>query len=244
MKLGRVLQNIGLTPNEAQTYLALLGVGEANLKEVADRAGLPRTSVYTPIKSLIKKGLVEFYVRGGRKYYVASSPKKLLALSKGGVEMIEENLDALNKISNQNETKPRIRFFEGVEGIKLIFNEILQEKRDFLAVTCIEDMEAIAAEPFREFITKRVGQNLKLRLLANRSSASELLKKKDAKDLRITRFLPKGYNFDTANYVFGDKVAILSLKQKPAVAVLIEDPAIAKTHRMYFDLIWNMASST
>ena len=84
---------------------------------------------------------------------------------------------------------------------------------------------------------------MRIKLLANRSSDSEDLKRSDIKELRQTRFVPNEYSFDTANYIFGDKIAILSLKQEPFVAVLIDDKAIAKTNKMYFDLIWKMASS-
>lgn len=243
MKLETVLKNLGFSDKEAKIYLTLLSMGESNLREIADRAEIPRTTLYTPVQILIKKGFVEFYKRVGRKYYVAINPQKLLELIQGNSALLEEHIEELQQLKHEG-VKPKIRFFEGREGIKLILNEILQEKRNFLAITCIEDMQKMAWEYFEDFIEKRVKQNLRVRLLTNRSRESQILKENDAKELRETRFVPQEYRFDTANYIFGDNVAILSLKQEPVVALLIEDKAIAETQRMYFDLIWKMTTSS
>lgn len=240
MKLDIVLKNIGLSKSEAKIYLSLLELGEANLKEIADKAGIPRTSLYTPVRNLTEKGIVEFYKKKGRRYYLASPPEKVLRLYETSLHVFEDNMGGFRKVMGGVDKKPQVRFFEGKEGIKLILNEILEEKRPFLAITCIEDMEKIAHDYFEDFIERRIKQNLKVKLLTNRSRDSQIFKDTDAKELRETRFVPREYRFDTANYIFGDKVAILSLKREPVFALFIEDEAIAGTHRMYFDLIWDM----
>lgn len=99
----------------------------------------------------------------------------------------------------------------------------------------------IAHSHFKEFIHKRIRQNLKVQLLTNRTEAALRLKATDAQELRETRFVPKEYNFHTAEYIFGGSVAIISLKQNPPTALLIEDPDIARTHIMHFELLWKQA---
>lgn len=235
---------MGLESSEAKVYLGLLELGEANLKELSDKTGIPRTSLYTPVKNLIERGIIEFYRRRGRKYYLASPPEKVLRLHGASLTVFEENLGEFRKITGKTSKKPEIRFFEWKEGIKLILNKILEEKRSLLAITCIEDMQKVARDYFEGFIQKRIQQNLRVKLLINRSRESQALKETDVKEVRETRFVPREYRFDTANYIFGNKVALLSLKQEPIVAVLIEDEAIADTHRMYFDLIWKMTGSS
>lgn len=243
MNLKTILKNIGLSENDAKIYLALLELGEANLKELADKSGIPRTSLYTPVGKLTERGIIEFYKRGGRRYYLASAPEKVLRIYESSLAALEENLESFRELRGETRKRPQIRFFEGREGIRLVLNEILEEKRPLLAITCIEDMQKVAWDYFENFIQKRVKQNLPVKLLTNRSREAETFKDADAKELRETRFVPREYRFDTANYIFGDKVALFSLKQEPVIAVLIEDKSIAETQRMYFDLIWKMASS-
>ena len=54
------------------------------------------------------------------------------------------------------------------------------------------------------------------------------------------RFLPEGFEFPTATYVYGNKVAILSLEKEP-VGIIIENEDIARTQGMVFELLWKIA---
>ena len=101
-------------------------------------------------------------------------------------------------------------------------------------------MQTLARDYFEEFIRRRIAQNLKVQLLTNKSEASLRLQKTDGGELRETRFVPETYSFHTANYIYGNKFAIVLLKDYP-MAILIEDEAVAKTARMQFDLIWAKA---
>lgn len=236
-----VLKQIGLGEREARIYLGLLALGEANVQELAEETRLARTSINTPMRKLLQAGIVEFYKKKRRKYYIPARPEKLLELNKQKSAFFEEHLGMFKLFGEREAGKPEIRLFEGMEGIKHVFDEILQEKRNFLAITCIEDMQKAASEYFSDFIQRRKVQNLRVRLLTNRSPESLELKRKDAEELRETRFVPREYRFTTANYIFGNKIVLLSLKRNPVVAVLIDDRAIAETQRMYFELIWRVA---
>lgn len=238
-----LLKELGFNEKEAKIYISLLKLGEATLKNIADNSLIPRTSLYTPVKTLIKKGVIEFYKRGGRNYYVAVTPEKLLHLEQAKIKLLEENILTLKEKTGAGVSAPKIKFFEGKDGIKLLLDEILNEKRSFRAMTSIEDMNKIAQDYFENFIEKRIQQNLHVDLLTNQSREAQLLKNTDAQEQRETRFVPAKYNFNTANYIFGNKVAMISLKQEPVVGILIEDKSIAQTQKMFFDLIWRMASS-
>lgn len=243
MQTITLLKELGFNEKEAKIYISLLELGEATLKNIADNSLIPRTSLYTPVKTLIKKGLIEFYKRKGRNYYVAVTPERFLHLEQAKIKLLDENLFQLKAGMGIGVSAPKIRFFEGKDGIKLLLDEILNEKRPFRAITSIEDMNRIAGDYFKNFIRNRIQQNLHVDLLTNRSSEAQVLKSTDAQEQRETRFVPARYNFNTANYIFGNKVAMISLKQEPIVGILIEDKSIAQTQNMFFDLIWKMASS-
>lgn len=244
MNLKTILKLLGFNQKEAIIYIALLKLGEANIKEIADKTNISRTTLYTPIKNLTEKGYIEFYKRGERNYYIATSPEKIFKIKEGELSIFQENIELFKKLKNQSTNKPKIKIFEGSAGIKLLLNEILEEKRNFLAITCVDDMQKIAQEYFEDFILKRIKQGLRIKLLTNKLEYALELKSTDAEELRQTRFIPSSYNFNTANYIFGDKIAMFSLKQEPIIGILIKDKGISDTHRMYFDLIWKMASST
>ena len=53
------LQELGLRPYAARLLLALLQVGSGTSSQLAQRSGVPRTSVYQVMEPLIQQGLVE-----------------------------------------------------------------------------------------------------------------------------------------------------------------------------------------
>ena len=101
----------------------------------------------------------------------------------------------------------------------------------------------MAQDYFQEFVHRRVESRLPVKLLTNRTPASIRTKSLDTKELRETRFVPEKYRFHTANYILDDTIAILSLKHESPAALIIEDPEIAKTQAMYFELLWTLAST-
>src|SRR3989344_3284922 len=235
MQIQNALQSIGLNEKEAHVYLALLHMGEGTISDIAKAASMPRATVYLVLKSLQKKEFTGFYLKRKRRYFMAENPDKLLQISQRQQQEVEDVIPRLKAHYTASKTQPRIKFFEGKEGVRKVFHEILEEKRPLCAITSIDDMQTLARDYFKEFIRRRIAQNLKVQLLTNKSEASLRLQKTDGGELRETRFVPETYSFHTANYIYGNKFAIVLLKDYP-MAILIEDEAVAKTARMQFDL--------
>lgn len=242
-RLQEILEDFGLNRREARVYLAVLQHPESSLAEISRRTLIPRMSCYTILKNLLQKGYVDTLIKKRRRHFVAVHPSKILSRWVRRNEELKEALPRFERLSRVSSVTPHVLFFEGTEGIRTVFRRILEEKRPFVALTSIEDMERVARSYFAEFIQRRIRQRLRVRLLTNRTKAALRLKKTDAKELRETRFVPPSCVFHTAEYVFGNTTAILSFREIPPVALLIEDPEIAKTHAMYFDLLWQHAET-
>lgn len=243
-KLTKPLQEaLGLSPKESAVYLAALELGAASMTKLAKKAKMPRTSAYTIVSELVEQGFLTVFRKPGHHLYVPVSPTKLLGRIGEQQEHFQRMLPTLQKLANKHTLIPDVRVIEGEEGVKTTLREILEEKRPFRAIVCIADMHHLMEAYFDDFITKRIKQRLKVQLLTNRDITSQKLKQFDGKELRTTRFLPIEKQFHTANYIFGNKVALLSLKQDPPVTVIIDDADIAHTHAMYFDLLWETAET-
>src|SRR3990167_3803145 len=210
MSIFKNLLDLGVSKKEANVYLAILESGESDLSEIAKVAKIPRTSCYGIVEDLIAKNYVTFYVKRKKKYYLA-----------------EAVLPQLKALSSKNGVKPKIRFYDGEKGVKQILNEIIGESKNFLAITSVDDAYKII-ESFEDFIQRRIERSLRVKLLTNYSSLSLKLKEKDAEELRETRFVPERFHFKSANFIFGDKVAIVSLK-KNLLGIIIEDEDISET---------------
>lgn len=59
-RIAEMLKILGLSSYEAQGFAALVYHGVANADTVADSAGIPRTSAYKVMESLVEKGLAKY----------------------------------------------------------------------------------------------------------------------------------------------------------------------------------------
>ena len=89
--LVKTLEDLGLTENESRVYFASLSLGPSTVQRIAKASEVKRTTTYSVIESLQKRGLININVSGFKKTYVAESPEKL-------ERMIEEKKENLRNI--------------------------------------------------------------------------------------------------------------------------------------------------
>lgn len=115
MELVEALKNFGLSNYEARALIALISKGVLSAKEIAEISGIPRTSVYDVMNSLISKGLVEAFGKP-TKFKCLSSDEIISVLSR----RVNENLEYIKK--------ELPRFTTEVDVIKVYRNELMMEK--------------------------------------------------------------------------------------------------------------------
>jgi sugar-specific transcriptional regulator TrmB len=84
------LQELGLSPAEAQIYLAIIHRGPLPAPAIANETGIKRTSVYPVICSLADKGLIEGGTGHGSKYAAVPPNEALPLLVAREKELISE----------------------------------------------------------------------------------------------------------------------------------------------------------
>ena len=109
------LENIGLSPYEARCYVALLRSGPQKGKDLADKAEVPRTSVYPNLESLEKKGFITL-IQKEPKIYLAKKPEiAIAAFIEGQSKMLKEKANiAIASSKDISSINPKTNH-EGVE---------------------------------------------------------------------------------------------------------------------------------
>ena len=77
-----------------------------------------------------------------------------------------------------------------------------------------------------------------VRLLVPKTKMTLALKEKDSKELRITQFFSDSITINNSNFMYGNKVAIISMKTKQPVGILIENKDIHHTMEVLFESLW------
>lgn len=101
MNAQRVIEHLGYSTKEAKVYLAALALGESHISDIAERVGLPHSSVQAIAHKLHKQGLLNFYVMRRYKYWVAENPERLLVNLKKREESLGDLLPTLSAIRKE-----------------------------------------------------------------------------------------------------------------------------------------------
>jgi hypothetical protein len=134
--------------------------------------------------------------------------------------------------------KPKVKFYQGVEGLKKTYLETLKAEKEIYLISDYQKMfEALPEDWMFDYARQRTEKNIKAWCLARDSQSARRIKSLDKKQNRETRIFNKDFDLETEINIFGNQVALLSFK-KPFASVIIEDAAIAKTLLSMWKMIW------
>src|SRR3989344_4337183 len=92
MQIKSVLKQLGLNDRHAAIYLACLELGSSSIQKISLKSGFARSTCEAVLKSLQEKGFVSSFQKKTTRYYSPEDPKKLIALAKEKVKLLEDTL--------------------------------------------------------------------------------------------------------------------------------------------------------
>lgn len=250
------IDNLGLNQNEALVYQALLELGPARVSSISKKAGLNRTTSYDILNRLMLHGLVAPASGiGTRRKYVAEHPTRLVQhlerqqkKAERALALVREKLPEL-ALLYKTVQKPSIKFFEGTEGLKQIYEETLKSKEEIL---CILDCEGFESELLESWSTHYVRKRAKLKIqervlgFETPKTVAWLENYPASKKYTHYKYIPRGTFpfFYTEMNIFDDKVMIALLKQPNRMGILIQSQQFADILKAMFELIWKSLPDT
>ncbi|OHB21494.1 MAG: hypothetical protein A2939_03115 [Parcubacteria group bacterium RIFCSPLOWO2_01_FULL_48_18] len=242
--LRKVFSDLGLSDKEIQAMFVLLQEGSLRVPAVAKKARLNRTTTYGILKSLTERGLVSSADRGGIIEYQSIPPSHIIPFIErkrdelqDRKDEIKEILPELKKVREKRDILPRIRFFEGIEGIKQAYEDTLENNKekkllDFTGTDAI--FKKMDKGWIEYYVKKRTRLSIKCIAIAPDTQWSRVSQKRDGELLRTTKLLPEKYTFDTEIDIYDNNVGIFSFSEDQPIAILIEDEKIAHTLKTLF----------
>jgi len=243
MDIKQALKQIGIDSKKADVYLACLEMGGATAYLIAKKAGLKRPTVYDIVNQLMKEGLAYKSIKGNIKYFSPADPEVLIKKLKEKEVLAKEILPQLQNLYNSPQTKPFIRYFEGEEGIKEMYEDSLRslKKGEEILAYVGDDTLKNMPEYADDYIKRRVEKNIRLRGIYK--SFPEILKyiQSNQSQLRETRVLDEEY-FPVSNEtnIYKNKIAIASYGTE-MFGMIIESAEIARSQKAIFELAWRGA---
>jgi sugar-specific transcriptional regulator TrmB len=238
------MKGVGFSRNESLIYLAALGLGPSTVWEIAKKSGVKRPTCYVILEELSIRGLASSTNDGKRVVYSVVSAHQFIknyARQYERLTKVESELAALAVPSNQ---KPYIQFYDGFEGIKTVYNMILDEPSG--SEYLLYGFSLRSSEELREylgtFISERISKRIKTRAIFSDTEYNVGFTERDSKELRETRLLPEvEFHQKTQTNIFGDSVAYVAQSAKQPFATVITSPDLAHDERQRFELLWKIS---
>lgn len=238
----QILEELGFTRNEIKIYIALLKLGASTTGKIIENTGLHRAIVYDTLEKLLRKGVVSFVIQNNRKVFKAYDPKRLNEYIEEKKRKLNTILPELSQIYKIPKFETATNVYEGKEGVKTIFEDIIKLKPNYYYVFASYG-GATEVLPFylKHFYDKieKLKINLKGILIdtpQGRQRGKEINVHKNAE----LRYMPKEFVSPATAYLYSGKVAFIIWSKETPMAILIENKNLYESFLNYFSLLWKV----
>jgi len=244
------LGELGLSLEEAKVYIAILELGGGYVSTIAKKSGVNRVACYHTLGKLVDRGIVNSLEKNNVKYFAVENVKVIVDKQKELLKKAERLLPELGALVNKSAYRPKMQYYEGINGIKNIFEDTLTTKKELLGYTNLAELPEVLQEDYlKDYAKRKVDLGIKTRMLSPIS--------KDGLKY-LSKYYPKGFDhnlveilfvnskqflFEYEINIYDNKVAIVSLNPDELIGLIIESPVYANTQRAIFDLAWLGATS-
>lgn len=259
--LSPTFEKIGLSSKEASVYSTLIRLGGAYPSKVAEDTKLNRSTVYKILLDLSVKGLVNEIKKKNKIYYQVEKPSKLLGYAKDQVAIANDHLDTVQKLIPDFEgiyslfaNKPKITYFEGIDGILSIYEDHIAttKKYEMVAFANASELENVFPKKFFENYRRtkeKIGITTRGIITDSEKNATfiERMYAEYKKEIiPKTKLIPASeFPFKGEITIYRDnRVSIVNLNKEHLTGLIIEDETIYNMMRMIFELSWKGAGDT
>lgn len=236
-----VLQTFGLTPRQAEIYLALRKHGQLPVLELARRTGIPRVSVYAVVDELARLGIVSQITKNKRKIVEAHAPRMLLAmlekkllLFQGAIPLLEslgpgviEEASFQYYVGNDQSRQGQIDFYEDLarQKVKLV--------RSFAHSDLVDKFPKFLPAMIKR--RREMGIATQLLVPGGTKAASTIFRTGEDRELR---YLPARFPFNCNCLIGGSSILFIVTQQKEPTVILMRSKPVSGLLAACFSFIW------
>jgi len=241
-QIFETLQNLGLTPQEADTYLEFIQFGSGTVSEFTKLIKHPRTTVHDRLQKFQSLGLIKKGSNKGKTIYIAESPSIILEKAKKQIKTTETAVEDLYSIYQKRKGLKNVIFYEHKEGMHRQHEESLTDNIG-LRTRYIGEISTLR-KSFRKnidpYIQKRVERGIRNQVIT--STSLEILKTRydhdtNKKELREVKYITNLGSLPATMFNYDDIVWMHSAPESGFVIKII-DKDFATMFNSLFEFFW------
>lgn len=246
MPVDKLIQ-FGLTNKQAKIYLSLLELGTSFVIDVSQKANINRSTTYVILEELVRKGLVSTSDEKSKRQYKTEPPERLIQLleeqaktATKTVNLARQFLPELKSIYSGIGVKPRVSFYEGVEGLMSVYEDTLTSPEPIRAYASIENMHTALPDYFPSYYQRRAVRGISIRSIHPDTEEARERVQHNKTEARDSALVPhQEYDFSPEINIYDNKIAFMSLREK--FGLIIESQELADAMKKIFELSWKEA---
>lgn len=233
-----------LSDKESQVFKTLARMGPLPVAQIAKATDLSRTALYHTLGLLKEKGLIVEVKKNSTTIFQPLSKGEFAVWSKNKLKDMDLDIQGL-QASFTEKVVPilhsGVRYFEGMEGVKKLYNETWRENKEkhILAITdyrkAYETMNTFFDQDYFPF---RVSAGVTVQSLLPEDAYGKRDIQRQKELLREMRFSDVLKDLGIEINIFDDKVAIVAFDQKKPMGMILQNKIISEAFRQIFTFIW------
>ena len=237
--MKEILNELGLTGNEAITYEVLAGYKELTGNSLAQKAGLDRSVTYNVLNSLAQKGLVSSIVKHNKKQYSITDPKNLqseLERKQHYAQSLIEHIKNIQQFSDEDKT---VQVYQGVSATRRFYSLLdLEEPTILKTIGGNGEILKRMPEELAYYVKKAKRKHMRIHVLAAQGHSGY---KGIGEELFEIRYIPIEL-VPCSLTAAGNIVYIHDYEHDPRL-IIIENAVLAALVASLFDVLWKEAKS-
>ena len=181
-----------------------------------------------------------------KQEYMAEPPEKLGEYIKSEIEKKKQALVRTTSLLPELRTlhnvvdRPRVRFYEGVDGLRDVYEDTLTSHEPIRAYATVDDMHKGLPNYFPNYYKRRAGAGIAIRAIIPQTEIGLERGTHDVDEKRESAFVPADkYYFSPEINIYDNKVMIASWREK--LGIIIESSEIADAMKKIYELAWSEA---
>ncbi len=237
------LEDIGLAPNEALTYAALLELGLTTTGPIAKQTGLHSQLVYQALDNLMAKRLTSYISKRNRKYFQASIPEELM----NGIRQKEESARALipelKKLQKREKDPLQVKIMYGQEGFIANLRDVVESagRHDkimrIIGGAAAKDFYRVVGAWYQNYVNLLTREKVAKWQISPDSTSTEFKEKFAREANTILKIMPPDFSSITQTRITPE-LATIEIYGEETIVIQIWNKSAAAGYRTYFDFLW------
>jgi|SRR3989344_1260059 len=233
----KILEELGLSKREAETYLTLLELGTTTIGSIIQKTNIPSSKIYEILARLSNKGLVTHLTIKHQKHFQASDPEMILHYYEERKEQFMKILPILKEKQTLVIDKQEVELYEGKIAIFSMLRFLIEQAKkgdEYLSFSLgIEHKDPEISLFLTNLARRRKEKGLKIKVLSSNKNRKIIEQTYSKEVLKMINNKFTNLDYPQGIIILNDNYIILDWENK-FTAIKIKSKNITDKYRKFF----------